>query len=96
MGKWLIIALLLIPLLVVAGGDHDRARALQETGDILSLEQILERVRGEYPGRLLEIELEREDQVWVYEVELLDADGKVWELELDAVSGEILKREQEE
>ena len=45
---------------------------------------------------LLEAELEEEDDVLVYEVELLTADGTVRELELDARDGRILKDEVED
>lgn len=87
---------LLVPLLVTAERDHERARALLESGEILSLEQILVNVRAEYPGRPLEVKLEQKKDALIYEIELLDDDGKVWELKLDAVTGELLKRERED
>lgn len=93
--KSLILPLLLLLPLLAQGSDHERARALLEAGDILPLEQILERVRESYPGRLLEVELEKDDGKLIYEVELLDGEGRVWELELDAVSGEMMKEKQE-
>jgi uncharacterized membrane protein YkoI len=87
---------LLVPLLVMAERDHERARALLESGEILSLEQILVNVRAEYPGRPLEVKLEQKKDALIYEIELLDDDGKVWELKLDAVTGKLLKRERED
>jgi uncharacterized membrane protein YkoI len=82
-------------MLVVADNDHERAKALHESGKIMALEQILENIRDEYPGRLLEVKLEQEDDRVIYEVELLDSEGKVWELELDAVTGKLLDRKQD-
>lgn len=96
MKRFLIILTLLAPLLVIADSDHERAKALFESGEILSLEQILKNIRDEYPGRLLEIKLEQKKKRVIYEVELLDAQGLVWELKLDAVTGELLKREQDD
>ncbi len=96
MKRFLIILTLLAPLLVIADGDHERAKALFESGEILSLEQILKNIRDEYPGRLLEIKLEQKKKMVIYEVELLDEQGRVWELKLDAVTGELLKREQDD
>lgn len=93
MKRLLIIVALLLPLLVIAASDHKRAKALFESGEILSLEQILNNIRDEYPGRLLEIKLEQKKNRVIYEVELLDSEGKVWELKLDAATGELLKRE---
>ncbi|WP_260291826.1 PepSY domain-containing protein [Sedimenticola hydrogenitrophicus] len=93
---YLLLVALLVPLLVMAERDHERARALLESGEILSLEQILANVRAEYPGRPLEVKLEQKKGALIYEIELLDDDGKVWELKLDAVTGELLKRERED
>ncbi|TVO72499.1 PepSY domain-containing protein [Sedimenticola selenatireducens] len=91
----IVLMILLLPMLVVADNDHERAKALHESGKIMALEQILENIRDEYPGRLLEVKLEQEDDRVIYEVELLDSEGKVWELELDAVTGKLLDRKQD-
>ncbi len=89
-------ALMLLVAVVIADDDHLEARRLMESGSIQPLETILERVQAQRPGRVLEVELEGEDRRYVYEVELLDESGQVWELKLDAVTGEILEQEQEE
>ncbi|WP_120993006.1 PepSY domain-containing protein [Stutzerimonas urumqiensis] len=74
--------------------DQDEALALREEGLILSLEQLLGGVRDRHPGaRLLEAELEEEDDVLIYEIELLTADGVARELELDARTGALIKDE---
>ena len=70
--------------------------SLAQQGDILPLEQILQTAREHHTGRVLETELEREGDRYVYEIELLDESGQVWELEFDAATGELLKREQED
>ncbi|UUY07667.1 PepSY domain-containing protein [Pseudomonas sp. J452] len=76
---------------------HDDALRLHQKGVILSLEQLVQTALDRYPGsRLLEAELEEEDDVLVYEVELLSTDGTVRELELDARDGRILKDEVED
>jgi len=49
-----------------------------------------------YPGAsLLEAELEEEDGIYVYEIELLTTDGVARELELDARDGRLLKDEED-
>ena len=88
--------LMLAAVFALADEDHLEARRLMERGSIQPLETILERVRAQRPGRILEVELEGEDSRYVYEIELLDESGQVWELKLDAVTGEILEQEQEE
>lgn len=77
--------------------DQDEALRLRREGVILPLEQLMQPALGRYPGAtLLEAELEEEDDVFVYEVELLTSDGIVRELELDARDGRILKDEVED
>jgi uncharacterized membrane protein YkoI len=81
--------------------DHDDARALRERGEIVPLEQILAAVAEQRPGRVVEVELELEfdlqgsGKAYVYEVEVLDAGGEVWELKYDARTGTLLKQKKE-
>lgn len=79
-----------------AEDDHVTARRLRESGQILPLEQILERARARQPGQVLETELERKRDVYIYEVDILDADGWVWELKFDARTGELIKLERDD
>ncbi|MCR6667472.1 MAG: PepSY domain-containing protein [Methyloversatilis sp.] len=80
----------------LAGEDHLKARALSQRGDILPLEKIAERARAEKPGKLIDIELEQKKGIWVYEAEILDDAGRVWELKLDARTGILLEMEQDD
>lgn len=71
--------------------DHDRARQALESGEILPLRTILERVERDYPGQVMEVELEREDGRWRYEIKLLRRDGALVKLVLDARDGRQLR-----
>ncbi|MBF0263057.1 MAG: PepSY domain-containing protein [Magnetococcales bacterium] len=71
--------------------DHDRARELVRSGEILSLERILENAPQLQGRRLLEVKLERHRGVWIYEIEIKDDQGRVRELEFDARSGRLLR-----
>ena len=86
------LALLLATAPAHADSDQDRARAAVQAGQVLPLKAVLERLEREHPGQVLEVELERDDGRWVYEVKLLQAGGRLVKLELDADSGEVLKR----
>lgn len=81
-----------------AGADDDQARAreLSRSGRILPLETIAERAQAARPGRLLEIDLEERRGRYIYEVELLDARGRTWEIELDARTGEVLHSKEDD
>lgn len=69
-------------------------RQLREQGKILPMEDILVRSRDAQPGQVLEVELDREGERYVYEVKILDDADRVHKLELDAASGEVLQRKQ--
>ena len=90
------ICLLLIAGSVLADSDHDKARQLREAGDILSLEKILQKVQSNHPGKVLEVELETKHDKLVYEIELLDAQGKVWKLKVNPHTGELLQRKEDD
>ncbi len=87
------LALLFTPAL----SDDDQFRALEllQQGKILPLEEILVISRQEIDGHILEVELEQERGEIIYEIEMLDQQGRVWELKLDATNGTLLKRKRE-
>lgn len=89
----LLLAIAALPLW--ASDGHDRARALREAGEILPLQQILSHL-DPAAGRVLEVELKHRDDRYIYEVEILNDRGEVWEHRYDARSGELLKREPED
>ncbi len=75
-------------------GDHERARQALEAGQIQPLRAILDRVEREHPGQVMEVELENEDGRWLYEVKLLQKDGMLVKLKLDARDGTLLGRKE--
>lgn len=76
--------------------DHDRARRALEAGEVLPLSEILAAVEAVRPGRVIEVELERDDGRWIYELELVAPDGRILEIEIDAATADILDIEREE
>ncbi|MCF3630537.1 PepSY domain-containing protein [Thalassospiraceae bacterium LMO-SO8] len=71
--------------------DHDRARRALERGEILPLTDILKRANKEYPGQLIEAELDDDHGGMVYELVIISAEGRVYKLYYDARTGELLK-----
>ena len=82
---------------VWAGDDHERARELVKSGEIIPLEQLLQQIINQQEGklRLLEAELEHKSGRLVYELELVDEQGVVRELLFDAKTGESLGEEED-
>ncbi|MCX8133791.1 MAG: PepSY domain-containing protein [Roseococcus sp.] len=92
-------ALLLAPLLLPAAHDaraserrdHERARAALEAGQIRPLSDLLAEVERRFRGRVIEAELERDDAQWLYELKILPPNGRVFIVELDAATGQLLR-----
>lgn len=91
----LLLAAGLMPLASQAESDHDRARAALQAGEILPLPVVLERVAIEHPGNVLEVDLEREKNRWVYELKILQSGGGLLKLEVDAKDASVIKRREE-
>lgn len=93
-----LVACLAVAACVPAGADerrdHDRARAALKAGEVQPLQDVLDKVLRSYPGEVLEVELEREDGRWVYELKLLQPGGRLLKLEVDARTAVVLRSRQ--
>ena len=69
--------------------DHDEARRAVEAGEIRPLAEILNAVRAKLPGEVVGVKLEREGAAWMYEFRVVDEKGRLFEIHVDARSGEI-------
>jgi uncharacterized membrane protein YkoI len=74
----------------------DEALRLRDAGTIVSFEKLNVTALAKHPGaKISETELKEEYGKYIYQVELRDPQGLEWDLELDAVSGQVLKDHQE-
>ncbi len=89
-------ALAASPLLGAQEHDHDRARRALEQGEVLPLRTVLDKVERDYGGQVLKIEFERDDGRFVYEIRLLQNDGRMAKLKIDAVDGRVLEVQRRE
>ncbi|WP_454648296.1 PepSY domain-containing protein [Bradyrhizobium liaoningense] len=84
----------LLAAVPAAAGGHDRGapdavRRAVEAGEIKSLADILGSIRGKLPGEVAGVEIERQRGRWVYEFRVVDDKGHLYEVHVDARSGEI-------
>jgi uncharacterized membrane protein YkoI len=73
------------------GRDHDAARKAVEAGEIRPLAEIMEGLRGQLPGEVVGVKLEKEKGLWVYELRTLDGRGRLFEVYVDGRSGAIVR-----
>jgi uncharacterized membrane protein YkoI len=88
---FMLAGLLAMPLARASERDHERARQAVQAGQVLPLPAVLDKLATTHPGQVLEVELEHEGEDWIYEIKLLQRDGQLRKLELDARTGEVLR-----
>jgi uncharacterized membrane protein YkoI len=71
----------------------ERVRELVERGEIMPLEQILKRNEASISGRIIAIEIEQKRGTYVYEIKILQPDGRTREIKIDARTGVIVRDE---
>lgn len=65
---------------------------LQEKGEIKAFESVQAAVLQLHPGAVIhEVELDKTLGRYEYEIDLVDANNVEWDVDVDAVTGEILK-----
>ncbi|HVX99318.1 MAG TPA: PepSY domain-containing protein [Pseudorhodoplanes sp.] len=82
-------AVIVAPTAPAHARDHDDARRAVEAGEARPLTEILEMVKDKLPGEIVRVHLERQHDLWVYEFRVVGGQGRVFEVHVDARSGEI-------
>ena len=82
--------------------DHEEYNIieLKDAGKISSLEDILKNLSSHHIERILEIELKHvhnkhDKQLFIYEIEYINDGGIVMEIEVNALTAQVLKLERE-
>lgn len=89
---FLVLAGQLVPVPAMAhDDDHDRARRAVQAGEVLPLKTILDAVARDFPGDVVETELEEDHGQQTYEIKLIAPDGQMMKIIYDAHDGSVLK-----
>ncbi|MBF0444238.1 MAG: PepSY domain-containing protein [Magnetococcales bacterium] len=78
---------------VIADADTQKMGLAVESDGIIGLEMVLVQARQQFPGRILKVELENDEDALsgsIYEVKILKRDGSVIEVEYDAKTLKVL------
>ena len=104
-------AVAVLPAKVGAQNDKDARRVEREDDDNdedeklstedrrrvkLSLEEARTIATGRVNGKVIDEELEKEKGRLQYAFDIRDAHGKVWDVEIDAISGEVLQAKEDD
>ncbi len=91
----------LLALLAVCGAavaddererDHhrqDQLRDAVERGEIKPLSDVLRLIKPKLPGEIVGVEVEHKSGGWIYELRILDAQGRVFDAHVDAATATI-------
>ena len=82
--------------LTLSAEDHNIALDLVNSGEIIPLATILEKIQKLEQGQIIEVELEKNKKRLIYEIELVNKYGIVKEYIFDAKSGELIKEKIED
>lgn len=73
------------------------AVSLQETGTVKPYAELDKTALQDHPGGTIEdTELENSYGRYIYKVDLRDKDGKEWDVDIDATTGEVLNNQQDD
>lgn len=90
--KTLFSLLLMLSTGLCLASDQDNVRRAVAEGRLQPLADIIAIVQARYPGRIVDVELERRHGgAYVYEIEILMPDHSKVEVKVDGASGELLK-----
>jgi len=75
----------------------DEALKLRDAGTVMSFEKLNETALALHPGgQKLDTELEEVYGRFIYQVEVRDAQGIKWDVELDASNAQVLKNQRDD
>ncbi len=71
--------------------DLAEMQAVSKAAGLISPEQAMEKALAAKAGTIVDADIDRKFKKHYYEVEIVDAEGVEWEVDIDAKTGEIRK-----
>lgn len=71
---------------------YEQAREAVEHGEALPLHEVRQRLRETFPGKIVATHYEFEFERWVYEFKIVDPQGQLQKVHLDAKTGELVMK----
>lgn len=73
--------------------DQDKARDALERGEVAQYSDLEQMITDQFMGRIIRVELDRGWFGWLYKLRLLEDDGRVIKIEVNARNLEIIEIE---
>src|ERR671923_2181954 len=78
---------------IVDRENREQARRAFQQGQIRSLSSIMEQLRAELGGEVIEVELKTKGAIHYYKFKVLAPNGRIGELSVNATDGKIIERD---
>lgn len=72
--------------------DQQAATQALAAGEVMPLRAVLDTIKTAYPGQVMNVAFEREPELWVYKIRLLQDDGRLLKLKVDARTGKVIAK----
>lgn len=95
-GIFITIALIVTSLGLAMSHEGKEQESLADLSTTISMEEAIKTATTQFPGKVLEAELEQEEGKAVYEIEIMNASGKIQEIEIDAQTGTMRQEREQE
>ncbi len=70
--------------------DLDRLRDAVRRTEVMPLSTLQDQVRKTFPGEIISVEIDEDDGRFIYEFKVLQTNGRLLEIEMDAKDGKVL------
>lgn len=70
--------------------DLDRLRDAVRRAEAMPLSTLQDQVRKTFPGEIISVEIDEDDGRFIYEFKVLQTNGRLLEIEMDAKDGKVL------
>lgn len=93
--NWL---LTVLTILALSSGSIEMGQAVESPviAQAISIEQAKSIALQQVPGRIVHIDLDRDDGILKYEIIIITKQNEVYEVEINANTGKVIKVEKEE
>ena len=73
--------------------DQDKAREAVERGGVATYAELEQVISRQFKGRIIRVELDKDWSEWLYKLRLLEDDGRIIKIEVNAKDLQVIEME---